>query len=213
MRRPFRVLPRWKRTVDVVCSSLALVLLSPIFLVISLAIWFTMGRPLVFRQVRPGWRDIPFTLFKFRTMRESETNFGNDKARLTFLGEFLRRFSLDELPQLWNVLNGDMSLVGPRPLLVEYLQIYTDEQARRNEVPPGVTGWSQINGRNALDWEQRLKMDVWYVDNMSLWLDFKVLVLTIIKAFTGQETCPATLLPGSEHLFDSKGIPLDRRAA
>jgi len=211
--RSHQALPRWKRTADVVISSVAIVLLSPVLLTTSLAISLTMGCPVLFRQVRPGWRDVPFTLFKFRTMRENEQNLGNDRARLTRLGKFLRKFSLDEFPQLWNVLRGDMSLVGPRPLLVEYLQVYSKEQARRGEVPPGITGWSQVNGRNALGWEKRLLMDVWYVDNMSPWLDLKVLLKTIFKAFTGREACPATLLPGSEHFFDGEGQRLDRRAA
>ncbi|MCG8448060.1 MAG: sugar transferase [Pirellulales bacterium] len=188
-------------------------ILSPVCLLIALAILTTMGRPILFRQRRPGLHGKVFTLIKFRTMQPNQSNFGDDEARVTRLGQFLRRFSLDEFPQLWNVLRGEMSLVGPRPLLVDYLQLYSPYQARRNEVLPGLTGWSQVNGRNAASWENRLNMDVWYVENMSFWLDTKILVLTVAKAFTGKESCPATLLPGSEHLIDERIQREAKRAA
>jgi sugar transferase EpsL len=164
-----------------------LVLLSPLLLVIALAIRLNMGRPVLFRQVRPGYRARPFQLVKFRTMTRLE-NSGNgesrvdpslDAVRLTPLGRFLRRFSLDELPQLWNVFTGDMSLVGPRPLLMQYLELYTPEQARRHDVVPGITGWTQVNGRNALSWEEKFRLDVWYADHQSLGLDFRILASTL----------------------------------
>ena len=143
-----------------------------------------MGGPVLFRQFRSGYRAKPFTLYKFRTMREA---YGLDGAprpdadRLTWLGRLLRRTSLDELPQLWNVLRGDLSLVGPRPLLMQYLPLYTPEQARRHDVKPGITGWAQVNGRNAIDWEEKFRLDAWYVDNWSLWLDAKILAMTLVK--------------------------------
>jgi sugar transferase EpsL len=202
-----------KPLVDRYVAAVALIVGAPLLLVVALAVWWSLSRPVLFRQARLGRHGRPFRLAKFRTMRENERNLGDDDARLTSVGRFLRRFSLDELPQLWNVLQGDMSLVGPRPLLPEYRQIYTPEQARRHEVLPGVTGWSQVNGRNGLDWQERLRLDVWYVDHMSLGLDLKILALTCLKAFTGQEICPATYLPGSEHLFDKDVDHETRRAA
>src|SRR5260370_37802126 len=167
-----------KRLIDVFLSATALVLLSPVMLGMSLLIWLFMQRPILFKQKRAGYRGSPFTLFKFRTMddvRDEQNQLLADKNRLTKLGIVLRRLSLDELPQLWNVLIGDMSLVGPRPLLVEYLPRYTSEQARRHQVKPGITGWAQVNGRNALEWEQRFRLDVWYVDHWSLGLDAKII--------------------------------------
>lgn len=160
------------------------VLFSPIFLVLSLAIYNQMGRPVLFRQTRPGLHGKGFEMVKFRTMREAVDLQGNalpDSERLTKFGRFLRSSSLDELPELWNVLKGEMSLVGPRPLLMEYLPLYSTEQARRHEVRPGVTGWAQVNGRNAISWEQKFALDVWYVNNQSLWLDMKIIWLTIRK--------------------------------
>lgn len=178
---------KWgKRVLDVVLASVALLILSPVMLIIALAIRLTMGSPVLFRQMRPGLHGKPFVIYKFRTMldlRDEQGNLLPDEVRLTKLGKFLRRFSLDELPELWNVLKGDMSLVGPRPLLMEYLELYTPEQARRHEVKPGITGWAQVNGRNALSWEEKFRLDVWYVDNWNLWLDLKILALTIIKVF------------------------------
>jgi len=146
-----------------------------------------LGSPILFVQDRPGWRSRIFRIIKFRTMRDARDANGSflpDRERLTGFGRWLRATSLDELPELWNVLRGDMSFVGPRPLLVEYLPLYSDEQARRHEVRPGITGWSQINGRNAVDWEERLTMDVWYVDNRNLWLDLRILFLTVGKVLS-----------------------------
>lgn len=175
-----------KRLIDVTFSLAALVLLSPVALVVALLIRITMGSPVLFRQCRPGRGGRPFPLVKFRTMREVLGPDGQvlpDGARLTPLGGALRRTSLDELPQLWNVLNGDMSLVGPRPLLLEYLPLYSPVEARRHEVRPGITGWAQVNGRNAVTWAQRFTLDVYYVDHRSLGLDLRILLLTIWKVF------------------------------
>jgi lipopolysaccharide/colanic/teichoic acid biosynthesis glycosyltransferase len=173
-----------KRALDIIGAFSGLVLAAPLLAVIALLILVTMGRPVLFIQRRPGKSGIPFSIFKFRTMtvhRDSQNKLLPDRNRLTALGSLLRALSLDELPELFNVLNGDMSLVGPRPLLMQYLQRYTPEQARRNEAKPGLTGWAQINGRNALTWEEKFKLDVWYVDNRTLWLDFKIIFLTIKK--------------------------------
>lgn len=173
-----------KRLIDMVVATLGLLLLTPVLAAVAVAIWLSMGPPVLFRQVRPGWRSRPFVLVKFRTMRDAIGPDGTplpDGERLTRLGDFLRKSSLDELPQLWNVLKGDISLVGPRPLLMEYLPRYTPEQARRHEVRPGITGWAQINGRNAISWEDKFSYDVWYVDHWSLWLDLKILMWTLIK--------------------------------
>ena len=171
-----------KRIFDVVVSALGLVVLAPFMVLIGILIRITMGSPVLFRQIRPGLNGVPFTIFKFRTMRNlrsGEACFGADAVRLTSLGKTLRSLSLDELPELWNVLNGDMSLVGPRPLLMEYLARYTPFQARRMEVRPGITGWAQVNGRNALTWEEKFFLDVWYVDHQSFWLDLKILWMTL----------------------------------
>lgn len=173
-----------KRLVDVAAASCALVLLSPVLLGVAYLVRKNLGSPLLFRQVRPGMHGAPFEMIKFRTMLNALDSQGNvlpDEVRLTSFGRFLRSTSLDELPELWNVLKGDMSLVGPRPLLMEYLPLYSPEQMRRHEVRPGVTGWAQINGRNAISWEEKFKLDVWYVDNQSLWLDIKIIFLTIKK--------------------------------
>jgi lipopolysaccharide/colanic/teichoic acid biosynthesis glycosyltransferase len=173
-----------KRAVDVVGSLCGLVLLSPILAVTALAILVTEGRPILFRHVRPGVRGEPFTMFKFRTMRPlrpGEVMYRTDDQRVTRLGRFLRVTSLDEVPELWNVLRGDMSLVGPRPLLMEYLDDYTPEERRRHDARPGVTGWAVVNGRHALKFRERLKLDVWYVDHWSLWLDLRILALTLIQ--------------------------------
>lgn len=173
-----------KRALDIVLSALALIILSPVALIVAIAIRFTMGRPIIFSQVRPGLYGRPFVMYKFRTMLDLYDEKGNllpDEMRITRLGKFLRRSSLDEIPEFWNVLKGDMSLVGPRPLLMEYLPLYTKEQARRHEVKPGMTGWAQVNGRNAISWEEKFKLDVWYVDNVSFWMDLKILSLTLLK--------------------------------
>ncbi len=173
-----------KRGVDVVGAGVGLVFISPVLAAAAVAVGLTMGRPIFFRQRRPGLGGEPFILIKFRTMRPpspGEERIGNDEGRITAVGKLLRSTSIDELPTLLNVLRGDMSLVGPRPLLMRYLKRYSPEQARRHEVRPGITGWAQINGRNAVDWHQRLAHDVWYVDNHSLWLDLKILVRTVQK--------------------------------
>lgn len=172
-----------KRLVDVVIGTLLLVLFSPVFLIVALLVRVSMGSPVLFKQIRPGLYGHPFTMYKFRTMRDLRDAHGRllpDEQRLTKFGRFLRSTSLDELPELFNVLRGDMSLVGPRPLLMEYLPLYTPEQARRHEVRPGITGWAQVNGRNAITWEEKFEHDVWYVDNWSFWLDIKILWLTLI---------------------------------
>lgn len=175
-----------KRVLDVVCSSLGLLALSPVLLVLAILIALRLGRPVLFTQTRPGLHGKPFCMLKFRSMTSACDANGNllpDEQRLTPFGQRLRSTSLDELPGLWAVLKGDMSLVGPRPLLTEYLALYTLEQARRHEVRPGITGWAQVNGRNAICWEEKFALDVWYVDNQSLWIDIKILLLTVKKVF------------------------------
>ncbi|WP_341706914.1 sugar transferase [Halopseudomonas sp.] len=172
------------RLFDLIVTLTLLILLFPVLILVGFQVRRKMGSPVLFRQVRPGLHGQPFEMIKFRTMKDALDAAGNplpDAERLTPFGQFLRSSSLDELPELWNVLKGDMSLVGPRPLLMEYLPLYSAEQARRHEVRPGVTGWAQVNGRNALSWEEKFKLDVWYVDNRSLWLDIKVLFLTVKK--------------------------------
>jgi lipopolysaccharide/colanic/teichoic acid biosynthesis glycosyltransferase len=173
-----------KRAFDVVAAAAALSILAVPMLAIAGAVRVCLGKPVLFTQLRPGRHDIPFRLIKFRTMRDAVDAEGRplpDEERLTSLGHWLRAASLDELPQLWNVLRGDMSLVGPRPLLMEYLPLYSPEQARRHEVRPGITGWAQVNGRNLLSWEEKFELDVWYVDHASLWLDLKIIALTAWK--------------------------------
>lgn len=173
-----------KRTFDLAVSSLLLLLIWPVLAVLWALIRLDMGAPVFFRQVRPGYRGRLIRVYKFRTMNDLRGADGHllpDGDRLTFLGRWVRRLSLDELPQLFNVILGDMSLVGPRPLLVQYLERYSPEQARRHEVKPGITGWAQVNGRNAISWEQKFALDVWYVDHQSFWLDLKILLLTALK--------------------------------
>jgi len=173
-----------KRLFDIAVSAAALIVLSPVLLLLALLVWCLLGRPVIFRQVRPGRHGQLFAMIKYRTMLEAcdvDRTPLSDAERLTRFGRLLRATSLDELPELWNVLKGDMSLVGPRPLLVEYLPLYSDEQARRHEVRPGITGWAQINGRNAISWEEKFALDVWYVDNRSFWLDLRILALTLAK--------------------------------
>jgi sugar transferase EpsL len=178
--------PGWpKRAFDVVVASIGLIVLAPLLGVTALAIWLALGRPVIFAQRRPGWHARPFILYKFRTMsaaRMADGRLRPDRERLTRLGRLLRRTSIDELPELINVIRGDMSLVGPRPLLMEYLPLYTREQARRHEVRPGITGWAQLNGRNTLPWEHRFALDVWYVEHQSCRLDARILLLTVWKA-------------------------------
>lgn len=173
-----------KRFFDIVASVAGLIILSPVIAIVAYFIRKRLGSPILFRQVRPGLGGKPFEMIKFRTMRDALDPDGNplpDAERMTDFGRFLRSSSLDELPELWNVIRGDMSLVGPRPLLMEYLPLYDEVQVRRHDARPGVTGWAQINGRNALSWEEKFKLDVWYVDNQSLWLDLKIIFLTIKK--------------------------------
>ena len=173
-----------KRLFDLALAIPILIVLSPIMGMIALLVLIKMGRPVIYRQARPGLRENPFTLIKFRTMTdngEGNGGFFPDVERITILGRLLRKTSLDELPELFNVLRGDMSLVGPRPLLVKYLDRYTAEQARRHEVKPGITGWAQVNGRNAITWEQKFEYDVWYVDHVSLRLDLKIIAMTLWK--------------------------------
>ena len=173
-----------KRWIDLFLALFGLLFLMPVFLGVALLIRLNMGSPVLFRQHRPGLHGQVFPMFKFRTMKNAVNEQGDllpDAERLTRLGLFLRKYSLDELPELFNVLRGEMSLVGPRPLLVDYLPLYSPEQARRHDVKPGLTGWAQINGRNTLRWEDKFKCDVWYVDHQSIWLDFKIIFLTLFK--------------------------------
>ncbi len=194
-----------KRLLDIVGATLGMALLSPVFLVLWILVRRRLGSPVLFRQVRPGLDGRPFEMLKFRTMRDAVDTSGNalpDAERLTAFGKKLRATSLDELPELWNVLKGDMSLVGPRPLLVEYLPLYSPVQARRHEVRPGITGWAQVNGRNAINWEQKFALDVWYVENRSLWLDLKILFMTVAKAvrregITGDNSVSAERFTGN----------------
>lgn len=179
----------FKRIVDLLIASTALVILLPIMMIVAASIRIQMGSPVLFKQLRPGWYGRPFTLYKFRTMKDSVDSSGtplSDEERLTDIGGFLRKYSLDELPQLLNVLRGELSLVGPRPLLMQYLHRYTPEQARRHEVKPGITGWAQVNGRNALSWDEKFALDVWYVDHQSFLLDCKILWLTVIKVIRSE---------------------------
>lgn len=173
-----------KRIFDIGSTFCGLLVIAPFLIVLALLVKQKNGSPVLFCQIRPGLLGKPFLMYKFRTMTEEFDEKGEllpDNMRLTKFGVFLRSTSLDELPELFNILKGDMSLVGPRPLLMEYLERYTPDQARRHEVKPGITGWAQINGRNALSWEEKFKLDVWYVDNWSLWLDIKILFLTVLK--------------------------------
>jgi len=173
-----------KRLFDIVAAIFGLLLLAPVLVIVAWQVKRKLGSPVLFRQTRPGEDSKPFLMVKFRTMLNAVDTQGNslpDSERMTAFGHFLRSTSLDELPGLWNVLKGEMSLVGPRPLLIEYLPLYSKEQYRRHDVRPGVTGWAQVNGRNAISWESKFKLDVWYVDNRSLWLDVKILFLTVKK--------------------------------
>ncbi|MGE7878874.1 sugar transferase [Peribacillus muralis] len=175
-----------KRTFDLLLSVLFLVILSPVILIVGGLLKYNLGKPILFRQMRPGLNGTPFYLYKFRSMNNQHDENGEllpDHIRLTAFGRFLRKYSLDELPQLVNVVKGDISLVGPRPLLMEYLPLYTNEQAKRHLVRPGITGWAQINGRNAVTWEKKFELDIWYVNHHSILLDIKILVLTPLKVF------------------------------
>lgn len=173
-----------KRTCDLIIAVFGMVLISPVLITAAVLVRLRLGSPVLFCQARPGLYGKPFDMYKLRTMTEGRSQDGSllpDDVRLTSLGRFLRRTSIDELPELFNVIKGDMSIVGPRPLLMEYLERYTPEQARRHEVRPGITGWAQVNGRNAISWEEKFKLDAWYVDNWSLWLDIKIIAMTVWK--------------------------------
>lgn len=205
-----------KRVADVCAASTALVVLSPILLGASAAIRIRMGSPIFFRQPRGGYKGRPFDVVKFRTMTAAtgdKNPLHTDAARLTSLGAFLRRTSIDELPQLWNVLRGEMSLVGPRPFLYQYVARYSPEQARRHDVVPGITGWAQVNGRNSLSWPEKLALDVWYVDNWSLWLDLKIIALTLRRvvqregvAREGHATMPEFMGNETDGVLAKSGI-------
>jgi len=173
-----------KSPFDKTLSLFLIIIFSPIYIVVSLLIWLKMGSPILFRQKRPGYKEKTFGIYKFRTMTNETDTGGNllpDEQRLVGIGKFIRSTSLDELPQLFNVLKGEMSFVGPRPLLIEYLDLYSDKQKKRHDVKPGITGWAQVNGRNAISWEQKFELDVWYVDNQSFSLDMKILWMTFLK--------------------------------
>jgi lipopolysaccharide/colanic/teichoic acid biosynthesis glycosyltransferase len=199
-----RSLPAAKRIFDLLAAGLALVILSPVMVLISMLVLIVHARPVLFRQPRPGYKGRVFTLYKFRSMSTELDSSGrplSDTRRITPLGRFLRASSLDELPELFNVLRGEMSLVGPRPLLVEYLSRYSPEQARRHDVRPGITGWAQINGRNALSWEQKFELDVWYVDHWSFALDLKILWKSIAVVFLRRNVTP----PGQTSMDEFRG--------
>ena len=195
-----------KRVFDFLAAGIGLILLSPLLLTVAALIRLTMGSPVLFRQRRPGYKAKPFIIYKLRTMREAfdkEDQPLPDAERLTALGRFLRKTSLDELPELWNVVKGEMSLVGPRPLLMEYLERYTPQQARRQNVKPGITGWAQVHGRNALSWEDKFAYDVWYVDNGSLWLDLRILVATVAMVLKREGISQ----PGEATMGEFRGMP------
>ena len=173
-----------KRLLDIIIASIALILLSPLYVFVAYKVKKNLGSPVLFRQVRPGLHGKPFEMIKFRTMKDAVDEQGNplpDSERLTPFGQMLRSTSLDEMPELWNVIKGNMSIVGPRPLLMEYLALYSPEQAKRHDVRPGMTGHAQVNGRNAIGWEEKFKLDTWYVENQSIWLDFKIMFKTVHK--------------------------------
>lgn len=200
-----------KRFIDFICSAVALFLLAPVIVTIGFLVCLKMGWPPVFVQQRPGLCGRPFTMYKFRTMNSQKDEYGHllpDSQRLTAFGRFLRSTSLDELPELWNVLKGEMSLVGPRPLLMEYLPLYSQEQARRHEVRPGITGWAQINGRNALSWDEKFALDVWYVDNQSVVLDLTILLRTFLAVFRGDGISAAghETMPRFEGSGEKRGV-------
>lgn len=195
-----------KRFFDIVASATALLLLAPVMVILALLIRKKLGGPVFFSQIRPGLKGQPFRMIKFRTMTNARNLDGDllpDTERLPPFGRWLRATSMDELPELWNVVKGDMSLVGPRPLLIEYLPLYSKEQARRHKVRPGITGWAQVNGRNALSWDEKFALDVWYVDNQSFMIDSRILYMTLIKVFkregiTGNGEATMALFEGNE---------------
>jgi len=199
-----------KRALDITVATIALALLAPVLAVVWLTVRLTIGKPALFAHTRPGLCAKPFTLWKFRTMTDARDESGRllpDGERLTTTGRFLRSWSLDELPELWNVINGEMSLVGPRPLLVSYLDRYTPEQARRHEVKPGITGWAQVHGRNALSWRQKFELDVWYVDHRTFALDFYILLLSVVKVLRRDGINQAGEATAAEFLGESD-VPL-----
>lgn len=199
-----------KRLLDLFLTIPGLIFLLPVLMVTAFLVRVKLGRPVLFKQLRPGLGGKPFTILKFRTMtdaRDAGSVLLNDAQRLTRFGRFLRASSLDELPELYNVLRGDMSLVGPRPLLMQYLERYTPEQARRHEVKPGITGWAQVNGRNAITWEEKFKLDVWYVDNWSLWLDIKIIAMTVWKILKREGISQ----PGQATMAEFKGCSKEHK--
>lgn len=194
-----------KRIIDLLGSFILIIIFMPVLLLVGMMIRVSMGSPILFKQIRPGLHGKPFYIYKFRTMVDKRDENGNmlpGELRLTKIGILLRKYSLDELPQLFNVLKGELSLVGPRPLLMEYLPLYTEEQARRHEVKPGITGWAQVNGRNSISWEEKFYLDVWYVKNQTLSLDLKIMILTLIKVLK-REGVNAN---GNESMEDYKGV-------
>lgn len=206
----FKLLPKGtpfiKRLFDLVLTIPGTILILPLLLIIAVLLWLKQGWPVLFKQVRPGYKGELFTNIKFRTMRDAYDPEGNllpDGERLTGIGKFLRSYSLDELPEVINVLRGEMSLVGPRPLLVQYLPRYSAEQARRHDMLPGMTGWAQVNGRNALTWEDKFKLDVWYVDHWSLWLDIKILAMTLLPVIS-RKGISAPGVPTAEEFMGSE---------
>ena len=196
-----------KRLLDIIIATTALILLSPLYAFVAYKVKKNLGSPLLFRQVRPGLHGKPFEMIKFRTMKDAVDEQGNplpDSERLTPFGQMLRSTSLDEMPELWNVIKGDMSIVGPRPLLMEYLPLYSPEQAKRHDVRPGMTGHAQVNGRNAIGWEEKFKLDTWYVENQSIWLDFKIMFKTVHKVLAKDDInaegeATMTRFTGSQH--------------
>jgi lipopolysaccharide/colanic/teichoic acid biosynthesis glycosyltransferase len=196
-----------KRLLDIIIASIALILLSPLYAFVAYKVKKNLGSPVLFRQVRPGLHGKPFEMIKFRTMKDAVDEHGNplpDSERLTPFGQMLRSTSLDEMPELWNVIKGDMSIVGPRPLLMEYLPLYSPEQAKRHDVRPGMTGHAQVNGRNAIGWEEKFKLDTWYVENQSIWLDFKIMFKTVHKVLakddiSAEGEATMTRFTGSQH--------------
>ena len=197
-----------KRLLDIIIASIALILLSPLYFYVAHKVKKNLGSPVLFRQVRPGLHGKPFEMIKFRSMKDAVDAQGNplpDSERLTPFGKMLRSTSLDEMPELWNVIKGDMSIVGPRPLLMEYLPLYNQEQAKRHLVRPGMTGHAQVNGRNAISWEEKFKLDTWYVENQSVWLDFKIMLKTVKKVLAKDDINEA----GEATMYKFKGSKKD----
>ena len=199
-----------KRLLDIIIASIALILLSPLYFYVAHKVRKNLGSPVLFRQVRPGLHGKPFEMIKFRSMKDAVDAQGNplpDSERLTPFGKMLRSSSLDEMPELWNVIKGDMSIVGPRPLLMEYLPLYNQEQAKRHLVRPGMTGHAQVNGRNAISWEEKFKLDTWYVENQSVWLDFKIMLKTVKKVLAKDDINEA----GEATMTKFTGTPSDQQ--